>query len=187
MNRRLSKSFTVVIVSGMILISSESWVLGQEASEKDKPRFSHAYLVGGQRSIGLGAGIGRRKGLYLGMELALNKPKPPSDFESELEMNFPIGVSIPLSSRVTWTPYGLVGWAGSARCVDRIPGACRRFNPGENPEQAFSDSFIDYQTADYLNPGGGMLFTIKGKKSGYTIGVRYTTRSSWSVTFGFTR
>ena len=187
MNPRLSRSCTVVIVSGLALISSESWVLGQEASEKDKLSFSHAYLVGGQRSIGLGAGIGRRKGLYLGMELALNKPKPPSDFESELEMNFPIGVSFPLSSRVTWTTYGLVGWAGSARCVDRIPGACRRFNPGQNPDQAFSDSFIDYRTANYLNSGGGMLFTIKGKRSGYTIGVRYTTRSSLSVTFGIAR
>ncbi len=187
MNLRLSRSSAILIVSGLALVFPESWALGQDASEKGKPGFAHAYLIGGSRSIGLGAGIGRRKGLYLGMELALSKPKPPSDFESELEMNFPIGVSIPLSSRVTWTTYGLVGWAGSARCVDRIPGACRRFNPGENPEQAFSDSFIDYQTADHLNSGGGMLFAIKGKKAGYTIGVRYTTRSSLSVTFGFTR
>ena len=159
MKPRPGRSFAVLMVSGLALMFSESWALGQDSSQKDKPGFAHAYLIGGGRSIGLGAGMGARKGLYLGMELVLNKPKPPSDFESELEMNFPIGVSIPLSSRVTWTTYGLVGWAGSARCVDRIPGACRRFMPGENPEQTFSDSFLDYQTADYLNSGGGMQFT----------------------------
>jgi hypothetical protein len=184
---RSGKSFAVLIVSGLALMFPESWALGQGAPQKDKPGFAHGYLIGGSRSVGFGMGMGARKGLYLGIELALNKPKPPSDFKSEMEMNFPIGVSIPLSSRVTWTTYGLVGWAGSARCVDRIPDACRRFNPAENPEQAFSDSFIDYQTADYLNSGGGMQFTIQGKKQGFTIGVRYTKRSSLSVTFGCTR
>ena len=187
MKPKPGRRFAVLIVSGLALMFPDSWALGQDASQKDKPGFTHGYLIGGGRSIGFGMGLGARKGLYLGMELALNKPKPPSDFKSELEVNFPIGVSIPLSSRVTWTTYGLVGWAGSARCVDRIPGACRRFNPGENPEQAFSDSFIDYQTADHLNSGGGMQFTIQGKKYGYTIGVRYTKRSSLAVTFGFTR
>lgn len=187
MKLSLFGSFTVVIVSGMAVMFSESWALGQDPSENDKPGFGRFYLIGGSRSVGWGVSHSKYKGPYGGIEMVWNpSPNPPSEFESETEINFPIGYSFPLSSRVTLTPYGLLGYAMSSKCIDRVPGSCRIFMPDEYPEHRFSDGLLDYREATHFNGGGGMEFAFRGKKHGFSIGVRATRRSGFSMIFGIT-
>ena len=187
MNSRLSGSIAVVVVSGVALMYCESWAFGQDPSETDKPGFGRFYMVGGSRSIGWGVSHSKYKGPYAGIEMVWNpSPNPPSEFESETEINFPIGYSFPLSSRVTLTPYGLLGYAMSSKCIDRVPGSCRIFMPEEYPEHRFSDGLLDYREATHFNGGGGMEFAFRGKKHGFSIGVRATRRSGFSMIFGIT-
>ena len=187
MKPRPGRSFAVLIVSELALMFPESWALGQVSSENDKPGFGRFYLVGGSRSLGFGVSHSKYRGPYAGIEMVWNpSPNPPTEFESETEINFPIGYSFPLSSRVTWTPYGLLGYALSSKCVDRVPEFCRILIPDEYPEHRFSDGLLDYRAATHFNGGGGMEFSTWGKKHGFSIGVRATRRSGFSMKFGFT-